>query len=139
MSEDLSDLLNNFKNMMNSGNVPENLKQIIENIDNSSNSSSKRMNAVNTQSTPTIGQGSASQINPSANNYSIDFETILKMKNIIDNMNKKDDPRTKLLYSLKPYLRESRKKQLDQCVNLLKVTQIADIIKKENKENNNNA
>lgn len=58
-----------------------------------------------------------------------DFDTILKMKNIIDTLNKKDDPRANLLYSLKPYLRESKKKKLDQYVNLLKFTDITGFFK----------
>jgi hypothetical protein len=57
------------------------------------------------------------------------------MKSIMEAMNKKDDPRANLLYSLKPYLRESKKAKLDQYVNLLKLTQIADIMKKENNKN----
>ena len=59
------------------------------------------------------------------------------MKTIIDSMNNRDDPRANLLYSLKPYLRESRKKQLDQYVNLLNMTKIAEIMKNNNKESNN--
>ena len=61
------------------------------------------------------------------NNF--DFDTILKMKDIIDTLNKKDDPRANLLYSLKPYLRESKKKKLDQYVNLLKFTDITGFFK----------
>ena len=33
----------------------------------------------------------------------------MKMKTIIDKMNTKDDPRSNLLQSLKPYLKDSRK------------------------------
>ena len=41
------------------------------------------------------------------------------MKQIIDSMNSnKDDPRANLLMSLKPYLKESRKKKVDQYVKL---------------------
>ena len=61
----------------------------------------------------------------------IDIETILRIKSIIENLNKKDDPRSNLLYSLKPYLRESRQKKLDQYVNLLKITQISNLFKNE--------
>lgn len=67
--------------------------------------------------------------NNSTNN--IDIETILKIKSIIENLNKKDDPRSNLLYSLKPYLRESRQKKLEQYVNLLKITQITNLFKSE--------
>ena len=54
----------------------------------------------------------------------------MKIKKIIDAMNsKKDDPRTNLLNSLKPYLRENRKNKLDQYIQLLNMSQILDIFK----------
>ena len=59
----------------------------------------------------------------------IDFETIMKIKSIMETLNKKDDPRSNLLYSLKPYLRESKQKKLDQYVNLLKITEISNLFK----------
>ena len=46
-------------------------------------------------------------------------------------MNNKNDPRTNLLYSLKPYLRDGKKEKLDQYVNLLNVSKIAEILKEE--------
>ena len=61
----------------------------------------------------------------------IDFETILKIKSIMETLNQRDDPRSNLLYSLKPYLRESKQKKLDQYVNLFKITQITNLFKNE--------
>lgn len=52
-------------------------------------------------------------------------------------MNNKNDPRANLLYSLKPYLRDCKKDKLDQYVNLLNITNLADILKDDKKENNN--
>lgn len=124
MTEDLSDIINNVKSMMDNGNIPDNLKEMLGNL-NSSSSGNTTFEQTNTS--------------PSNSNLNIDFETILKMKTIIESFNQKDDPRTNLLYSLKPYLRESRKDKLDQYVNLLNIAKITDIIKAENKEKNNNA
>ena len=57
------------------------------------------------------------------------METILKMKRIIDRMNtKNDDPRSKLLSSLKPYLKESRQNKLDQYIQLMNMSKIMDIL-----------
>jgi len=58
---------------------------------------------------------------------SIDMETLLKMKSIIDKMNVKDDPRSNLLMSLKPYLKESRKSKLDQYIQLMNMSKMVDI------------
>ena len=52
-------------------------------------------------------------------------------------MNNKNDPRDNLLDSLKPYLRDGKKDKLDQYVNLLNITNLADILKDDKKENNN--
>lgn len=69
--------------------------------------------------------------NNDSSSFNMDFETILKMKSIMDTFNKKDDPRANLLYSLKPYLRETRKKKIDQYVNLFKITQVTNLFKNE--------
>ena len=65
------------------------------------------------------------------NSNSIDAKTILKIKSIMENLNKNDDPRTNLLYSLKPYLRQSRQKKVDEYVNLFKIAEITNLFKNE--------
>ena len=78
---------------------------------------------------------STSKVNPEKN-LNLDFDTLLKIKNIIECFNEKDDTRANLLYSLKPYLRESRQKKIDQYVNLFKLSGITKLIKKEKGEFN---
>ena len=56
------------------------------------------------------------------------------MKSAMEKMNDKNDPRSNLLYSLKPYLRQSKQEKLDQYVNLLNFSKIADILKNDKKE-----
>ncbi len=67
--------------------------------------------------------------NSSANTSNLDFDTIMKIKSIMDTLNNNNDPKSKLLYSLKPYLRRSKQDKLDQYVNLLKISQVADLFK----------
>ena len=50
----------------------------------------------------------------------------MKMKTIIDKMNVKDDPRSNLLLSLKPYLKESRREKLDQYLQLMNISKALD-------------
>lgn len=68
---------------------------------------------------------------PLGNNNSgfgnIDFDTIMKMKSIIDKMNVKDDPRSNLLESLKPYLKDSRKSKIDQYIQLMNISRVIDV------------
>lgn len=164
MSDDMSNIINNIKNMMDNGNLPDNLQEIVnnfkstENINNVQNKNTNQQNSNSTNATNfdtntispemihnlsnlfSSNSNNNNNINSNSNSEpSIDINTILKMKTIIDSMNQKNDPRANLLYSLKPYLRENKKSKLDQYVNLLKMTKIADIMKTEKKENNKNA
>ena len=141
MAEDLSSIFNNVKNMVDSGNIPEELKEMLNNFNKDKSSPapessslpdlSSLLNSSNNKSNNTESENS--------NNFNIDINTILKMKSIIEAINTKDHPRANLLYSLKPYLRESRKSKLDQYVNLLNMTKIAEIMKNEKKEDDKNA
>ena len=159
MSDDMSDVFNNIKSMMDNGNLPDNIQEIVNNIKNSntsnntennnSNSTSNNINMDLNKISPEMINTLSSLLNSTSNEKtsnndtnsesSIDINTILKMKTIIESMNQKNDPRANLLYSLKPYLRENKKNKLDQYVNLLKMTKIADIMKNEKKENSSNA
>ncbi len=65
------------------------------------------------------------------NDFALDIETIMKIKDIITKMNScKDSPRNHLLYSLKPYLETEKKEKLDQYIkiaNLLNVMENMDL------------
>ena len=74
----------------------------------------------------------SSNNNSNQNNFNLDMNTILKMKSIMESMNNKNDPRANLLYSLKPYLRESKKDKVDQYVNMLNIRKIADFMNNPN-------
>lgn len=63
----------------------------------------------------------------SSSSGSIDIETILKMKSIIEKMNSHEDPRSNLLLSLKPYLKESRQGKVDQYIQLLNMSKILEV------------
>ena len=103
-----------------------NLVNMLKSNDNSSSQEDAHSSAQNNSF------NSSNAENSSSNNFSnIDFETILKIKSIMETLNKKDDPKSNLLYSLKPYLRESRQKKLDQYVNLLKITQVTNLFKND--------
>ena len=60
------------------------------------------------------------------------MNTIIKIISVMNNLNNSNDPRSNLLQSLKPYMREGRKEKVDQYANLLKVAQIAEVLKNDN-------
>ena len=108
------DMINNLVNMLKNNGFSEKIN------DSSSNPQSKEDSSVNFEKTDKGSTDSDSSTN-------IDFETILKMKSIMDTLNSSNDQDSKLLYSLKPYLRKSRQAKLDQYINILKITQISKI------------
>ena len=126
------DMINNFVNMLkNTDNTNS------SDNTNSNNTSDINENNIDFSNLGNILSNFSSNSNSNNNsdsansNTSIDFETILKIKSIMETMNSKNDPRSNLLYSLKPYLRESKRSKLDQYANLLKITQVTGLFKNE--------
>lgn len=111
MNEDLSNIFEKL-NINKDSISPEMIDNLMSMFNNSSNTNDSCGSSNSYNSTPDI-----------------DIETILKMKTIIEKMNKKnDDPRSKLLQSLRPYLRESRQAKLDQYIQLINMSKIIDIL-----------
>ena len=158
--------MNNIKNMVDSGDFSGAISQIspemLENVskmlsNNNSNSSNNNASnnsnynpnsntSANSQNSNNHNNGNinnnSSNSNSSSNSSGFDFNnidpaTIMKLTSALGKMNDKNDPRANLLYSLKPYLRDGKKDKLDQYVNLLNITKMADIFKDNQKENNN--
>lgn len=123
-----NDLNNNSSNANITPDMINNLVNMLKNNTNSANKASFENNSFEHLSSNNSVNSDNNTENFSNN---IDFETILKIKSIMENLNKKDDPRSNLLYSLKPYLRETRQKKLDQYVNLLKITQVTNLFKND--------
>ena len=138
--------MNNIKNMVDSGNINGAISQISpEMIQNFSKmfaqAQNNQQNVSNeSQNTSTNSSNTSSnnfnQANSIPNNFDlsgIDLNSIMK---IAGNMNQKNDPRSNLLASLKPYLRDGKKEKLDNYINLLNMSKIAETLK--NTQNNTN-
>lgn len=120
MNEDLSSLFDKF-NINKDSISPEMVNNLMNMLNNTSNNSNNSQDN-NYHSEDASNQGQSTQ-----NTSNIDFETILKMKSIIDKMNVKDDPRSNLLESLKPYLKESRRSKVDQYVQLMNISRVIEV------------
>ena len=114
-------MMKNIKNMVDNGNISEVISQIspemIQNFQNMLNNNSSNNN-----------QNNKENDSNSTHNFDfskIDMNTMMKITSMLNNMNNKDDPRTNLIYSLKPYLRDSKKEKIDQYANLLNITKMA--------------
>ena len=135
--------MNNLKNMLQSGQLDDVVKQIppdmINNFSNMMNNNSNKYSENTSQGNSTNNVSSSNNSTSNGFDFSkIDMNTMLKMKSIMEKMSSNNDPRANLLYSLKPYLRNERKDKIDQYANLLNMTKIAELLKNDNKENNKN-
>lgn len=132
--------MQNIKNMVDNGNISDAISSISPEM--IQNFSKLLSNQGNNNQNSNSSQNSGNNSNQQSNNFDlngIDMNTIMKMSSVLGKMkNTSNDPRANLLNSLKPYLRDSKKGKLDNYINLLNVSKIAEIMKDNNKENNNN-
>ena len=99
-------------------------EQFVSSFSNNSSSTNETSNNFNNFNSFNSDNNSS---NPFGN---IDMNTIIRIKQIIDNMNKqKDNPRSNLLLSLKPYLKPSRKQKVDQYIQLFNMSDIIENMK----------
>ena len=117
MSNNMDDLFANVKKMVDSGNIPDDIKQMMNNLGNNSTPQHSRPSSTSQNSTPDLNNilsqvspemlnnignmlnsNNQSNQNSSQNgNFNLDMNTIMKMKSIMENMNNKNDPRANLL------------------------------------------
>ena len=110
MNDDLSSIFEKF-NINKDSISPEMIDNIMGVLNNASNSSSN-------------SDGSSSATSPD-----IDIDTILKIKSIMDKMNSKSgNPRSKLLYDLKPFLNETKQNKVDQYIKMDKMVELLPLI-----------
>jgi hypothetical protein len=130
---------NNSTNTTNNSiNNNNNINTNSNNINNGNANVNNYKDSSNTQNNNNNNNDNNSNANQSSNlgfDFSnIDMNTVMKMSSVLGNLNNTaDDPRANLLNSLKPYLRDSKKGKLDNYMNLLNVSKIAEIMK-NNKE-----
>ena len=121
----MSDMFEKLNNITSQKNIsPEMMNNLFNMLNKSNNNNSSNNSSDN--SYKQNSNSSTSQDN-SFENSGIDFETIMRMKTIIDKMNAKDDPRSNLLQSLKPYLKDSRKSKIDQYIQLMNMSKVLDV------------
>lgn len=108
MSDNMSNLMNQISNMLNSNEIPDDIKKMMSNLSKSQKDGS------------TSNTASPNEIPNSSQVPDLDIETIMKIKKIMDSMKEtKNDPRANLLRSLKPYLKDSRKEKVEQYIQFL--------------------
>jgi hypothetical protein len=119
MNEDMSEIFKKMNEMLKNDEVPDSVKSLLNSLSSNANDiSSKEFSR----------EGTTSE-NSEQNFSNFDLDTMLKMKAIIENMNKgQNDPRANLLKSLKPYLKQSRKNKVDQYIKLFSMGKAFEIL-----------
>ena len=116
---DMSDVASKLSEILKEKNID--INDVLNNINSSSSSTENKNNVDNSE-----------QSNSTENNVfgDLDFDTLIKFKTVIDKINASGNlARNNLLMSLKPYLRESRKEKLDQCIKLANISSVLDLFK----------
>ena len=138
----MENIMNQINEMLNSNDIPDDLKNMVNSFKHSSSSNNSSNdhsgNSLNNFSNFNFSSQTGNDQKSNSSAPDIDINTMLKMKQVIDSMNaNKDDPRTNLLLSLKPYLKESRQKKVEQYVKLFgieKAFEVFNILGGENKK-----
>jgi len=118
MSDNMSDMMKNLSSMLGGKEIPDNVKDIFSSMMNSS-------------STDSSADNSNSSTNSNNNNdfSNIDINTILKMQQIVKNINnEQSSSRVNLLRSLKPYLKPSRQDKVEQYIQLFNMEKVFEMM-----------
>lgn len=138
-NEDMSDMIQKLTTMLNHSNNEADNKQNhtqddVSSASNTLNEDTLRnlFNNLNLNNQSTNEAYNNNNNDDETNPFNFDINTILKMKNMMDKINSnKNDPRSNLLMSLKPYLNDNRKEKLDQYIQFLNISKVLDAFHSE--------
>ncbi len=136
--------MDKLNSMLNNGNLNDILSQIppdtlknFSSMMNGNTDSNEKSDSNNTVETTDNTSNSNTNSNNTAFDFSkIDVNTMMKMKSVMEKMNHTSDPRSNLLQSLKPYLRDEKKSKLDQYANLLNMANLIELFNQNNGKEN---
>ncbi len=139
--------MDKLNSMLKNGNLNDMISQIppdaIKNFSNMMQSNTNSTDATNQthndSKSAEKSENSDGSANPNTFDFSnIDINTMMKIKSVMEKMNHSSDPRSNLLQSLKPYLRDEKKSKLDQYSKLLDMTTLMELFNQNNNKENTN-
>ena len=137
--------MDKLNSMLKNGNLNDMISQIppdaIKNFSNMMQSNTNSTDATNQthndSKSAEKSENSDGSANPNTFDFSnIDINTMMKIKSVMEKMNHSSDPRSNLLQSLKPYLRDEKKSKLDQYSKLLDMTTLMELFNQNNNKEN---
>lgn len=128
MDDNIQDILNKLKSSFNMNDIntdsinPDTVKTLLSSLNTNS--------AQNNNNSSTSSKSDIPEI---------DIEMLLKLKNVMSQLNSSDDdPRANLLLSLKPYLRNEKRDKVDQYIKFLKLGKVFELLKPQDGGDNKN-
>lgn len=126
------DTLQNFSTMINHNNTNTKTNPNFKNTDTKNNFDNETSNT---------DYNTSNSTSTSNNNFNFDFSkidinTMMKIKTVMEQMNHNSNPRSNLLQSLKPYLRDEKKNKIDQYSNLLNMANLIELFNQNNDKEN---
>lgn len=133
---DMNEMFNKAKEMLANNQVPDEFKSIVSNFQKSNSNNNYNPNPKQTNNNQknynTYSQMNNRQTSSSNSNNSmpdIDMATLMKMQSIMSKMKNSDnDDMSRLLLSLKPYLRDEKKDKIDEYIKLIKMGRLTQVI-----------
>lgn len=133
---DMNEMFNKAKEMLANNQVPDEFKSIVSNFQKSNSNNNYNPNPKQTNNNQkkynTYSQMNNRQTSSSNSNNSmpdIDMATLMKMQSIMSKMKSSDnDDMSRLLLSLKPYLRDEKKDKIDEYIKLIKMGRLTQVI-----------
>ena len=131
---DLNEMIKKAQSMIKNNQIPDDIRNLINNFQNSNNNFNNSYNYNNNQNFNSSNQPLSPNNNQNENNNTnssipnIDIETLMKIQNIMNKMkNSENDDMSKLLLSLKPYLRDTKKEKIDEYIQLIKMGKLTQL------------
>lgn len=118
LGDNADEKINAVMNMLKSEKIGENLSKSIENVEQDI--------SVNDESDG-FPVGIAENRNSSFSPESLEY--IGRIKSIVDEMGNANDPRSNLLLSLRPYMRDTRKRSIDNAVKILNLSRFSGLFR----------
>lgn len=136
-NEDMSEIIQKLSSMMNNSNNTNSENNSNDISSNSNETSSNALQDILSNMNFNSENNENSNNNQDNNNFNLDFETIMKMKTVMDSFNStRNSPEANLLLSLKPYLNNNRKQKLDQYMQFLNISKIIEAFNSNGGVNN---
>lgn len=138
-NNDLNDMLKKAQEMINNNQVPEEIKDLASKFKSNGGSADTVVNPsnsnVNASSTNDLKDNNSNASSNSESQFdfsNIDIGTLMKVQGMLSKLNSaSDDDMTKLLFALKPYLRNEKKEKVDEYIKLVrmgKMTELFDLL-----------